>query len=147
MKKGAVTQLENQSGFGLLEAVFSIVILSTLTMGYLGQASSANVVSIRSQSLSTAINVVSMVTDDLYSVPASNNWLLTQAELPPGTPFPFMRYFTKDGRESNLVTSPYVVTWTITKDQPIAGARTLVVKVNWKDSNGSTKTIYARVVR
>ncbi len=139
--------LKSEKGFSLIEALLSISMLGLTCIAYSFFSQVSTMHSTNALKTSVASNVVRTVAEDLNSMPAGSTWLLSQAELPLGTPYPFTRFFTADCKETSVAAQAYyTVLWTVTPDVPIVGARSIGMIVSWNE--GSTpKTLGMRVVR
>ncbi len=131
-----------QKGFTMVEVLSSIAIMGFVSAIYLQTAVSSMMNSKHAVHASVATNIVESVAEDLSMIPVSNVWLQNQ-----GAQNPFQRFYTRDSKETQDVTQAfYTVSWTVTPDQPIVGAKSIGMIVKWSEGN-LAKQLAMRVVR
>jgi len=137
----------NNKGFSIIEVLSTIALLGFVGTAYVHFSTVSGINSRHALHASLATNVAESVAEDLSMIPSSNIWLSSQAELPPTFPYPFKRFFTRDCKETtNLNLAFYTVSWIVTPDKPIAGARSIGMTVQWIEG-GMAQQLGMRVVR
>ncbi len=131
----------------MVEVMSSIGIMAFISVVYIQFSVTSGLNSGHAVRSSVATGIVQSVAEDLSMVPTSNTWLMTQSELPLGAPYPFKRLFTRDSKETADVTQAYyTVSWTVTANTPIIGAKSVAMNVRWMEGSLS-RQLGMRVIR
>tara|TARA_B110001454_G_scaffold171291_1_gene162015 strand:+ start:46331 stop:46741 length:411 start_codon:yes stop_codon:yes gene_type:complete len=133
--------LNKPLGFTIIDALFALAIFSIATFTYLYQIQTANS-SITRQASSIYGNIIAENIAEDLSMKSFTDTALLQAYNAS-----HRRYFSKSLVEVTSAGNPkYIASWDVTENAPIAGNRTIVIKVAWQDGfTGSSFTL--RIVR
>ncbi len=139
--------LRGQEGFTMIEVLSSMAIMGFVCAIYIQFSVTSALSSGHAVKSSVATSIVESVAEDLSMVPMSNAWLLSASEITPDITYPFQRFFTRDCKETKDITQAfYTVSWTVTLNQPIVGAKSIAMIVKWTEGN-LARQLGMRVIR